>query len=55
MSMVFWNIIEGGIKHHKPTNFIVIGLTRPVFEPMTYRTLGNHTNHYSTDAVNNQS
>jgi hypothetical protein len=33
------------------TNFIVLGLTRPGFEPMIYRTRGEHANHYTTDAV----
>ena len=33
------------------TNFIVFGLTRPGLEPTIYRTRGEHTNHYATDAV----
>jgi hypothetical protein len=32
-------------------NFIVFGFTRSGFEPMIYRTRGDHTNHYTTDAV----
>jgi hypothetical protein len=36
------------------TNFIVLGLTRPGIEPTIYRTRGEHTNHYATDAVENQ-
>jgi hypothetical protein len=36
------------------TNFIVLGLTRPGMEPTIYRTRGEHTNHYATDAVENQ-
>ena len=32
------------------TNFIVFGLTRPGLEPMIYCTLGEHANHYITDA-----
>ena len=30
---------------------IDFGMTRPVFEPTIYRTRGEHTNHYATDAV----
>jgi len=33
------------------TNFIVFGLTRSGLEPMIYRTLGEHANHYTTDVV----
>ena len=33
------------------TNFIVFGLTQSGLEPMIYRTRGEHTNHYNTDAV----
>jgi hypothetical protein len=33
------------------TNFIVFGLTRPQPEPMIYHIQGEHTNHYTTDAV----
>ena len=33
------------------TNFIVFGLTRSGLEPTSYRTRGEHTNHYTTDAV----
>ena len=33
------------------TNFIVFGLTRSGLEPTIYRTRGEHTNHYTTDAV----
>ena len=33
------------------TNFIIFGLTRLGLEPMIYRTLGEHANHYATDAV----
>ena len=33
------------------TNFIVFGLTRPGFDPMFYRTLDEHVNHYIADAV----
>ena len=33
------------------TNFIVFGLTRPGLEPTTYRTRGDHANHYATDVV----
>jgi hypothetical protein len=33
------------------TNLIVFGLTRPGLEFMIYRTRGEHTNHYTTDAV----
>jgi hypothetical protein len=33
------------------TNFIVLGLTRPGLEPTIYRTEGERTNHYATDAV----
>jgi hypothetical protein len=36
------------------TNFIVFGLTRSGLEPMIYRTLGEHTNHYTTNAVQNE-
>jgi hypothetical protein len=34
------------------TNFIVFGLTRPGLEPTIYRTLGQHSNHYTSDALN---
>ena len=30
---------------------LVFGLTRPGLEPMIYRTRGEHTNHYATNAV----
>jgi hypothetical protein len=30
---------------------IDFGMTRPEFEPTIYRTRGEHTNHYATDAV----
>ena len=33
------------------TNFIVFGLTRLWLEPTIYRTLGEHANHTTTDAV----
>jgi Leucine-rich repeat (LRR) protein len=33
------------------TNFVVFGLTRLGLEPTIYRTRGEHTNHYTTDAV----
>jgi len=33
------------------TNLIVFGLTRLGLKPMIYCTLGEHTNHYTTDAV----
>ena len=33
------------------TNLIVFGLTRPGLKPMIYGTLGEHTNHYTTDTV----
>ena len=33
------------------TNFIIFGLTRLVLEPTIYCTRGEHTNHYTTDAV----
>jgi hypothetical protein len=33
------------------TNLNVFGLTRPGLEPTIYRTRGEHTNHYATDAV----
>ena len=33
------------------TNFIVFGLTRSGLKPTIYHTRGEHTNHYSTDAV----
>jgi hypothetical protein len=36
------------------TNFIVFGLTRPGLEPMIYRTLGEHANHYTIDASLNK-
>jgi hypothetical protein len=32
-------------------NFIVVGLTRSGLEPKTYRTQGEHINHYTTDVV----
>ena len=32
-------------------NFIVFGLTLSGLEPTIYRTLGEHANHYTTDAV----
>ena len=32
------------------TNFIDFGLTQPGLEPTIYRTLGEHANHYATDA-----
>jgi len=34
------------------TNFVVFGLTRPELESTTYRTRGEHANHYTTDPVN---
>ena len=30
---------------------IVFGMTRPGLEPTIYRTRGEHSNHYATDAV----
>jgi hypothetical protein len=33
------------------TNAIVFGLTGPGLDPTIYRTLGEHANHYATDAV----
>jgi hypothetical protein len=30
---------------------IVVGMTRPGLEPMIYRTRGEHSTHYSTDAI----
>ena len=33
------------------TKFIVFGLTRPGLKPTIYRTRGEHSNHYATDAV----
>jgi hypothetical protein len=33
------------------TNFIVFALTRPGLETTIYRTRGEHTNHYATNAV----
>jgi len=33
------------------TNFIVFGLTRSRHESTIYHTRGEHTNHYTTDAV----
>ena len=33
------------------TKFIVFGLIRSGFEPMTYRTQGEHANHYTSDVV----
>jgi hypothetical protein len=33
------------------TNCIVFGLTRSELEPTTHRTRGEHSNHYTTDAV----
>ena len=33
------------------TNLIVFGLTLSGLEPTTYRTRGEHANHYATDAV----
>ena len=33
------------------TNFNVFGLTRPGIEPTTFRTRGEHANHYTTEAV----
>ena len=33
------------------TNFIVFSLTRSGLEPTIYRTRGEHSNHYATDAV----
>jgi hypothetical protein len=32
-------------------NLIVFGLTRSGHEPTIYRTVGEHANHYTTDAV----
>ena len=39
------------LEQHANTNFIVFGLTRPGLEPTIYRSRGEHTNHYNTDAV----
>ena len=36
------------------TNFIVFGFTRSGLEPMIHHTRGDHANHYTTDAVNNE-
>ena len=33
------------------TNFIFFGLTQPGIEPTIYRTRGERTNHYATDAI----
>jgi hypothetical protein len=44
-----FNIIISIVQTH--TNFIVFGLTRSGLEPTIYRTRGEHTNHYITDAV----
>jgi hypothetical protein len=33
------------------TNFTLFGLTRPELEHMSYHTLGEHANHYTTDMV----
>jgi hypothetical protein len=41
-------VLSGEATH---TNFIVFGLTRPELEPMIYRTRGEHSNLYTTDAV----
>ena len=47
-----WNIVESGVKHHKPTtNFIVFDLTQLGLETTIYCTWDEHTNHYTTDAV----
>jgi hypothetical protein len=35
-------------------NYIFFGLTRPGLEPMNYHTLGEHANHYATDAVESE-
>ena len=39
------------IKDAVNTNFIVIGSTQPVLEPMIYHTRIEHANHYTTDAA----
>jgi hypothetical protein len=31
--------------------FVVFGLTRSGLEPTTYRTRGEHANHYTTDGI----
>ena len=36
------------------TDFIVVGLTRPGLKSTIYDTLGEHANHYATDAVKYQ-
>jgi hypothetical protein len=36
------------------TNFIDVGLTQSGLEPMFCRSRGEHTNHYTTDAVNSR-
>ena len=41
-------VLSGEATH---TNFIVFDSTRTGFEPMIYRTRGEHANHYATDAV----
>jgi hypothetical protein len=41
-------VISGEATH---TNFIFFCLTRPRLVPTIYRTRGEHTNHYATDAV----
>jgi hypothetical protein len=41
-------VLSGEATH---TNFIVFGLTRPGLEPTTYRTRGEHSNHYVIDAM----
>ena len=43
-----WWVLSGEATN---TNFIVFGLTRSGLEPTIYRTRGEHTNHYTTDAV----
>jgi hypothetical protein len=48
MKIVNYCVLSGEATN---TNFIVLGLTRPGFEPTIYRTRGEHANHYTTDAV----
>ena len=38
-------------RRSKNVNFTVFGLTRSGLEPTIYLTRGEHTNHYTTDAV----
>ena len=48
--LLLLDAVRLAVKQHI-LNFIVFGLTRPWLESTTYRTRGDHANHYTTDAV----